>query len=88
MMAKAKIYGMKKMSINELSRTEQIRLYLNNHPECLTEKLMIMVAATYMNYGYIRHMIKQMYPKILHENLMNDNFEIIPSHYNEQDEEI
>ena len=46
------------------------------------------IAATYMNYGYIRHMIKQMYPKILHENLMNDIFEIIPEHFNEQDKEI
>ena len=84
MMAKAKIYGMKKKSINELSRTEQIRLYLNDHPECLTEKLMIMVAATYMNYAKIRHMIKQMYPEIVHENIMNNNFVIIPDKYEQE----
>lgn len=88
MKEKAMIYGMPRMSLNELSRTEQIRLYLNDHPQCLTEKLMLTVAGTYMNYGYIRHMIKQMYPHILQENIMNDNFEIIPEHFNEQQEEI
>ena len=88
MKEKAMIYGMPRKSLNELSRIEQIRLYLNDHPQCLTERLMMKIAATYMNYGYIRHMIKQMYPKILHENLVNDNFKIIPEHYNEQDKEI
>lgn len=85
MKEKALIYGMPRKSLNEISRTEQIRLYLNDHPQCLTERLMMKIAATYMNYGYIRHMIKQMYPKILHENLMNDNFEIIPEKYEQEE---
>lgn len=79
------IYGIPRKSLNDLTRTEQIRLYLNDHPECLTEMLMMKVAATYMNYGYIRYMIKQMYPKILHENLMNNNFVIIPDKYEQEE---
>lgn len=75
---------MKRKGIDELSKTEQIRLYLNDHPEALTEELMAWVASYYMNYGYIRMRIKQMYPDIIHENIMNNNFVRIPDHYNEK----
>ena len=84
MKAKALIYGMKRKSIDEISQTEQIRLYLNDHPECLTEKLMAWAASYYMNYGYIRMKIKELYPTILHENIMKDNFLIIPSSYEQE----
>lgn len=84
MKAKALIYGMEKKNMNELTRTEQIRIYLNNHPECLTEELMAWVASYYMNYGYIRMKIKELYPAIIHENIMNNNFVRIPDHYNEK----
>ena len=77
--------GMERKSLNDLSKTEQIRLYLNDNPECLTERLMVEVAARYMNYGYIRLRIKQMYPGIIHENIMYNNFVRIPDHYNEQE---
>lgn len=73
-----------KKRLNELTKTEQIRLYLNDHPECLTEKLMAWVASYYMNYRYIRMRIKQMYPDIIHENLMKDNFVIVPSKYEQE----
>lgn len=84
MKAKALIYGMEKKNMNELTRTEQIRIYLNNHPECLTEELMAWVASYYMNYGYIRMKIKELYPEIIHENLMKDNFVIVPSKYEQE----
>ena len=84
MKAKALIYGMEKNNMNELTRTEQIRIYLNNHPECLTEELMAWVASYYMNYGYIRMKIKELYPEIIHENLMKDNFVIVPSKYEQE----
>lgn len=84
MKAKAMIYGMEKKNLNELSRTEQIRLWWNDHPECLTEELMAWVASYFMNYGYIRLRIKQMYPDIIHENIMNNNFVRIPDHNNEK----
>ena len=84
MKAKALIYGMEKKNMNELTRTEQIRIYLNNHPECLTEELMAWVASCYMNYGYIRMKIKELYPEIIHENLMKDNFVIVPSKYEQE----
>lgn len=76
--------NMEKKSLNDLSRTEQIRLWLNDHPEYLTEKLMAWVASYYMNYGYIRMKIKELYPQIIHENIMNNNFVRIPYHYNEK----
>ena len=84
MKAKALIYGMEKKNMNELTRTEQIRIYLNNHPECLTEELMAWVASYYMNYGYIRMKIKELYPEIIHENLMKDDFVIVPSKYEQE----
>lgn len=84
MKAKAMIYGMPKKSLNELSRTEQIRLWLNDHPEALTEELMAWVASYYMNYGYIRMRIKQMYPDIIHENIMKGNFVIVPSKHEQE----
>ena len=83
MKAKALIYGMEKKSLNELTRTEKIRLYLGDHPECLTEKLMAWIASYYMNYGYIRMRIKELYSQIIHENIMNNNFVRLPEHYEE-----
>jgi hypothetical protein len=77
--------NMEKKSLNVLSRTEQIRLWLNDHPESLTEKLMAWVASYFLNYGYIRMKIKELYPQIIHENIMNNNFVRIPDHYNEQE---
>ena len=76
--------NMEKKSLNDLSRTEQIRLWLNDHPESLTEKLMAWVASYFLNYGYIRMKIKELYPQIIHENIMNNNFVRIPDHYNEK----
>ena len=84
MKAKALIYGMEKNNMNELTRTEQIRIYLNDHPKALSEKLMAWVASYFMSYGYIRLRIKQMYPDIIHENLMKDNFVIVPNKYEQE----
>ena len=84
MKAKALIYGMKRKSIDEISKAEKICLYLHDHPEALSEKLMAWVASYYMNYGYIRMKIKELYPTILHENIMKDNFLIIPSSYEQE----
>lgn len=84
MKAKAMIYGMKEKKMSELSQTEKVRLYLNDHPEKLTEKLMSWVASYYMNYGYIRLRIKELYPEMIHQYLINDNFVRIPDHYEEE----
>ena len=84
MKAKAMIYGMERKSLNELSKTEQIRLWLNDHPECLTEELMAWVASYFLSYGYIRMKIKELYPQIIHENVMKNNFVIIPEKYEEE----
>lgn len=84
MKAKAMIYGMERKNVDDLSRMEQIRIYLNDHPEALTEELMAWVASYYMNYGYIRMKIKELYPEIIHENLMKDDFVIVPSKYEQE----
>ena len=84
MKAKALIYGMERKNVDDLSRTEQIRIYLKSHPECLTEELMAWVASYFLNYGYIRMRIKELYPEIIHENILNNNFVRIPDHYEEE----
>ena len=84
MKMKALIYGMEKKNLNELSRTEQIRLWLNDHPEALTEELMAWVASYYMNYGYIRLRIRELYRDIILENNKNKNFVLMPEHYEQE----
>lgn len=86
MKAKAMIYGMDKKNMSELSRTEQIRLYLKDHPNALSEKLMSWIASYFMNYGYIRLRIKELYPEIIHENIMMNNFIRTPDHYEYEEE--
>lgn len=81
MIGKAMIYGQEKKSLNDLSKTEKIRLYLKDHPKALTEKLMAWVASYYLSYGYIRMRIKELYPKIIHENIMMNNFIRTPDHF-------
>ena len=85
MKTKALIYGMSKKSFHKLSKTEKICLYLHDHPEALTERLMIQVAARIMNYGYIRMRIKELYPQIIQENLMNNNFVVITANSDEEE---
>lgn len=75
---------MERKSFNELSKQEKICLYLHDHQEALTERLMIQVAARIMNYGYIRHRIRQLYRDIILENIKKNNFILVPEHYNEQ----
>ena len=84
MKAKALIYGMERKNVDDLSRMEQIRIYLKSHPECLTEELMAWIASYYMNYGYIRMRIKELYPEIIHQNIMKNNFVLIPEKYEEE----
>lgn len=85
-MMKKNMKKMERKCFDDLSRMEKICLYLHDHPEALTERLMIQVAARIMNYGYIRLRIKQMYPQIIQENLMNNNFVGIPDHYEQEQE--
>lgn len=72
---------MERKSFKDLSRNEQICLYLRDHPEALTEDLMIEVAARFMNVAYIRYMIRRLYHQIVQDNIKKNNFVIIPEHY-------
>lgn len=68
-------------SFNQLNRNEQICLYLKDHPEALTEDLMIEVAARFMNVAYIRYMIRRLYHQIVKDNIKKNNFVLVPDHY-------
>ena len=78
---KKKMKKMERKSFDDLSRMEKICLYLHDHPEALTERLMIQVAARIMNYGYIRLRIRQLYRGIIQDNINNKNFVLVPDHY-------
>ena len=76
---------MERMSYRELGKTEQVAIFLHNHPECLTERLMTHVAAYFMNYGYLRMKIKEMYGHIILDNVKKNNFVVIREHSDEEE---
>ena len=81
MTKKSMIQNLERKSFSQLNRNEQICLYLKDHPEALTEDLMIEVAARFMNVAYIRYMIRRLYHKIVKSNIKKNNFVIVPDHY-------
>ena len=80
-MMKKSMKKMERKSFSQLNRNEQICLYLKDHPEALTEDLMIEVAARFMNVAYIRYMIRRLYQKIVKANIKKNNFVLVPDHY-------
>ena len=74
MNSRMKKMKMERKSVKQLGKTEQVARYLYSHPECLTERLMTHVAARFMNYGYIRLRIKQMYRQIIMDNVKMNKF--------------
>ena len=85
--------GMRKMerveriSFSQLSKNEQIALYLHDNPKALSQEFMLYIATHYMNIGYICKRIKELYPSIVQENVQNNNFVLIPDHYVQQRKE-
>lgn len=84
-MRKRKKNLLERMSFEELGKTEQVAIYLHNHTNCLTERLMTHVAARFLNYGYIRMRIKQMYRQIILDNVKKNNFVVIREHSDEEE---
>ena len=82
MTKKSMIQSLERKSFNQLSKKDKIAIYLQEYPEALTEETMITVAARFMNYSYIRLMIREIYQQFIQDNLVNDNFVIIEN-YNE-----
>lgn len=82
MTKKSMIQSLERKSFNQLSKKDKIAIYLQEYPEALTEETMIEVAARFMNYSYIRYMIRDIYQQFIQDNLVNDNFVIIEN-YNE-----
>lgn len=72
-------------SIKQLGKMEQVARYLHNHPQCLTERLMTHIAAYFMNYGYLRMKIKEMYGQIILDNVMKNNFIAISDYSDEKE---
>lgn len=72
---------MERKSFSQLTRNQQVCLYLHDHPEALTEDLMIEVAARFMNVAYIRYMIRRLYHQIVKDNIKKNNFVLVPDHY-------
>lgn len=70
-----------RMSIKDLSKNEQIALYIRDNPEALSQELMLYIATHLMNVGYIRKRIKELYPKIVKNIIQDNNFVLIPDHY-------
>lgn len=76
--------NMKKMerkSFSQLSKNQQICLYLRDHPEVLTEDLTLEVCAKFLNVAYIRYMIRRLYHQIVKDNIKKNNFVLVPDHY-------
>lgn len=82
-MQKRLMKNLERKSFDELSETEKKCLYLRDHPEALTEKLMAHASAYFLNYAYIRLKIREIYPELLYEYLTNNNIVRTPSHYEE-----
>ena len=75
---------MERMSFDELGKKQKLCLYLKDHPEVLTQKLMDEVCTCYMNIGYIRKAIQRIYSQFVLENLTNNNFIVVPDHYGKE----
>ena len=76
---------MESKSVKQLRKAEQVAIYLHHHPECLTERLMTHIAAYFMNYGYLRMRIKEMYGHIILDNVKKNNFVVITNNSNEEE---
>jgi hypothetical protein len=75
------IQNLERKSFNQLSRKDKIAIYLQEHPEVLAEETIITVAARFMNYSYIRFMIREIYQQFIQDNLVKDNFVIIENYH-------
>ena len=75
---------LERLSFDDLEKKQKICLYLKDHPEVLTQELMDEVATRYMNIGYIRKAIKNIYSQFVLENVTNNNFIIVPDHYGKE----
>lgn len=72
---------MERMSFDDLGRKQKICLYLKDHPEVLTQELMDEICTRFMNISYIRKVIKNIYSQFVLDNVTNNNFIIVPDHY-------
>lgn len=80
-MKKSMIQNLERKSFDQLSRKDKIAIYLQEHPATLTEDTMIEVAARFMNYSYIRYMIRDIYQQFIQDHLEKDNFVIIENYH-------
>jgi hypothetical protein len=67
-----------KHPIGNFNELEKIRIYMEYHKdEVFTEELMEELAERFLNYHYVRAKIKELYPRIIKTDIMN-NVNLIP----------
>lgn len=76
-MKKSMVQNLERKTFNQLNRKDKIAIYLQEHPEALTEETMIEVGARCMNYSNIRLKIRNIYQQFIQDNLVKDNFVIV-----------
>ena len=68
----------KNKKCGQFNELEKIRIYMEYHKdEVFTEELMEELAERFLNYHYVRTKIKELYPRIIKTDIMN-NVNIIP----------
>jgi hypothetical protein len=77
-----KKYGCKgiKAEYGDINELEKIRIYLEYNPEVFTNDFMEELADRFLNYNNVRRKIKELYPRIVREDIA-DNINLIPDDY-------
>jgi hypothetical protein len=68
----------KNKKCGQFNELEKIRIYMEHHKdEVFTPELMNELAERFLNYHYVRTKIKELYPRIVEADIMN-NVNLIP----------
>jgi hypothetical protein len=70
----------RKYEYGDFNELEKIRIYLEYHPEVFTNDFMEELADRFLNYNNVRRKIKELYPRIVREDIA-DNINLIPDDY-------
>ena len=81
------MYGMMmkrqtRLQYGDFNEMEKIRVWLEYHQEVFTEDFMAELANKFLNYYNVRKKIKELFPRILRMDII-DNIDIIPNDYGE-----
>jgi len=71
-----------RLQYGDFNEMEKIRVWLEYHQEVFTEDFMAELANKFLNYYNVRKKIKELFPRILRMDII-DNIDIIPNDYGE-----